>query len=69
MIDYLIDKGIDFPPNALRKDLYDIIRDDLKKNPDYNIDKLVKKLRPDITIERLPPYHVCNVNIFFHSII
>ena len=58
MIDWLIEKNVDFPPNALKKDLWEIIKQQLLKEPCYDIDQLVKKVRPDITIQRLPPYHV-----------
>ena len=58
MIDWLIEKGIDFPPNGLKKDIWEVIKQHLKNEPDYNLDRLVKRVRPDITIERLPPYHV-----------
>ena len=58
MIDWLIEKGVDFPPNALKNDLWEIIKTQLEHEPDYSIDKLIQKMRPDITIERLPPYHV-----------
>ena len=58
MIDWLIEKNVDFPPNALKNDLWEIIKQQLLNEPCYDIDQLVKKVRPDITIQRLPPYHV-----------
>ena len=67
MIDWLLDKGVDFPPNALKKDLYEIIKKQLLLEPNYDIDKLVQRVRPDITIERLPPYH-CELNAIGKSI-
>ena len=61
MIDWLIEKGVDFPPDALKKDLWEIIKAQLEHEPEYNINKMIEKVRPDITIERLPPYHVRNI--------
>ena len=58
MIDWLLDKDVDFPPDALKNDLWNIIKEQLLLEPEYDIDKLLEKKRPDITIERLPPYHV-----------
>ena len=59
MINWLIEKNVDFPPDALKDDIWDIIKEHLKTCPEYSIDKLVQKIRPDVTLERLPPYHVC----------
>ena len=58
LIDWLIEKNVDFPPDALRRDLWEIVKKQLLHEPEYNVDKLLQKKRPDITIERLPPYHV-----------
>ena len=38
------------------------VQEKLKDCPEYSIDKMVKELRPDITLERLPPYH-CELNV------
>ena len=61
MKDWLIEKNIEFPPRALRSELWEIIKDYLKQFPMYDVDEMVKRLRPDITLERLPPYH-CELN-------
>ena len=61
MISWLLDKGIDFPPDALKRDIWEIVKQQLQNEPEYCIDKLVQRLRPDVTIERLPPYH-CELN-------
>ena len=68
MIDWLLDKGIDFPPDALKKDLWEIIKIQLAQEPNYDIDKLIQRVKPDITIERLPPYHVSK-KVNFHNIL
>ena len=57
MQSWLTEKGVYFPPKALKAQLWDIIKEKLKTEPEYSIDALVKELRPDITIIRLPPYH------------
>ena len=67
MIDWLLEKGVDFPPNALKDDLWQIIKEQLLLEPDYGIDKLLQRKRPDITIERLPPYHV-RIYIVFRNL-
>ena len=64
MIDWLLDMNVDFPPYALKAQIWDIIKEQLKRCPEYNIDNLVKRVRPDVTIERLPPYHV-NIASYF----
>lgn len=58
MIDWLIGQNVDFPPDALKAQLWDVIKEHLKVCPEYNIDKLAKRIRPDVIIERLPPFHV-----------
>ena len=55
--EWLIEKGIHFDPKTLRDPLWKIVQAELKKNPEYSIDKLVKERRPDIIFLRLPPYH------------
>ena len=57
MKQWLIEKDVEFPPKALKAQNWDIIKEVLKDCPEYSIDKLVKELRPDVTIERSPPYH------------
>ena len=57
MQSWLMDKNFDFPLNALKADLWDIIKEELKSCPEYDIYKMVKRLKPDITLEVLPPYH------------
>ena len=59
--EYLMEQNIDFPPDALKSKLWEITKEHLKTFPDYSIDKMVKQIRPDITIERLPEYH-CELN-------
>ena len=61
MQNWLISKNINFSPNALKAELWEIIKEKLKSEPEYDIDKMVKKIRKDITLERLPPYH-CELN-------
>ena len=52
MIDWLIEKGVDFPPDALKLELWEIIKDQLLLEPNYDIDKLLERKRPDITHTR-----------------
>ena len=59
--DWLIQQNVDFSPQALRAELWDLVKEQLKKCPEYSIDKLVMELRPDITIERPPAFH-CELN-------
>ena len=54
---WLMEKGVDFDPSDYKKELWELIKIQLKIEPEYSIDALVKELRPDIIIERLPPYH------------
>ena len=54
---WLMEKGVDFDPSEIKKELWEKIKEKLKTEPEYSIDALVKELRPDIIIERLPPYH------------
>ena len=61
MQQWLIEQNIDFPQNALKAELWDIIKEHLKTCPEYAIDEMIKNERPDITLERLPPYH-CELN-------
>ena len=61
MQNYLKEKKIDFRPKALKSELWQIISEYLKQCPEYDVDKMVKTLRSDITLERLPPYH-CELN-------
>ena len=61
MTAWLIEQNVDFPLNALKADLWKIIQEHLKTSPEYSIDKMVKELRPDINIEKLPSYH-CELN-------
>ena len=62
MQEWLMKKNVDFDPKALKADLWKLIQEKLKDCPEYSIDKMVKQLRPDITLERLPPYH-CELNV------
>ena len=62
MQNWLIEKNVEFSPRALKDDLWKLIQEKLKDCPEYSIDKMVKELRPDITLERLPPYH-CELNV------
>ena len=62
MQQWLIEKNVDFPEKALKAQLWDIIKEELKNCPQYSIDKMIKdEGRSDITLERLPPYH-CELN-------
>ena len=61
MQQWLIEQNVDFSPTALKAELWDIIKEHLKTFPEYAIDEMIKKERPDITLERLPPYH-CELN-------
>ena len=61
MQNWLLKNNIDFDPKALKKDLWLIIQHQLKNFPVYDLDVMIKQHRPDITIERLPPYH-CELN-------
>ena len=61
MLEWLIEKDVEFPAKALKAQIWEIVKEHLKTCPEYSIDKLVKELRPDVTIERSPPYH-CELN-------
>ena len=63
---WLMEKGVDFDPSDYKKDLWELVKEKLKTEPEYSIDALVKELRPDIIIERIPPYHwkVCHFGRF-----
>ena len=41
---WLIEKNIDFPPKALKAQLWDIIKEELKNCPEYCIDKMINEL-------------------------
>ena len=61
MQQWLMDKGVDFPPTAIKAQLWEIVKEHLKVCPEYSIDKLAAEIRPDVILERLPPYH-CDCN-------
>ena len=61
MINYLMEQGVDFPPGALKSELWAVVQVRLKVCPEYSINILVQKVRSGIIIEHLPPYH-CKLN-------
>ena len=59
---WLTEEGIDFLPTDYRTKLWEKARNHIKNSPKYfSLDRLVAERRPDITFERLPPYH-CEMN-------
>ena len=59
---WLTEQGIDFSPKDYRTKLWEKARNHIKNSPEYySLDRLVAERRPDITFERLPPYH-CELN-------
>ena len=61
MQEWLMEKGVAFDPKEIKRELWEKIKERLKTCPDYSIDKLAAEIRPDVIIERLPPYH-CDMN-------
>ena len=53
------EKGIEFPPNMKKTELYEIIKLN-KPLPGYKVDNIIKEAGYEVL--RLPPYH-CNFNL------
>ena len=61
LIAWLDEKNIYYKPGATRPQLWELVKRELDLNPEYSIDKIINKIRPDIIFLRIPPYH-CELN-------
>ena len=52
---WIISKNTNFPPRALKASLLDIIKEELKNYPSYDINDFVKEHQSDVTIQHLSP--------------